>query len=52
MDYWQEHFGYSYTNIEVMQRSLYLDNLNHRDRFDKLITLFPFDHLKRQKHAV
>ncbi|QSJ19234.1 ATP-grasp domain-containing protein [Nostoc sp. UHCC 0702] len=52
VDYWQEHFGYSYTNIEVMQRSLYLDNLNHSDRFDKLITLFPFDHLKREKHAV
>ncbi|MCG6137561.1 MAG: ATP-grasp domain-containing protein [Nostoc sp. LLA-1] len=52
VDYWQEHFGFSYTNIEVMERSLYLDQLNHCDRFDKLITLFPFDHLRPEKHAV
>ncbi|BAZ48919.1 hypothetical protein NIES4103_15300 [Nostoc sp. NIES-4103] len=52
VDYWQEHFGFSYTNIEVMERSLYLDDLNHSDRFDKLLTLFPFDHLKPEKHAV
>ncbi|MFE1746556.1 carbamoylphosphate synthase large subunit [Coleofasciculus sp. H7-2] len=60
IDYWREHFGFSYTNIERIDRSTYLDELSQRDtpeeslsdRFDKLITLFPFDHLKPEKHAV
>lgn len=52
VNYWREHFGFSYDNIEVISRSRYLDELNHSDRFHKLLTLFPFDHLKREKHAV
>lgn len=60
IDYWREHFGFSYTNIERIDRLTYLDELSQRDtpeeslsdRFDKLITLFPFDHLKPEKHAV
>lgn len=52
VDYWREHFGFSYTNMEVMQRSLYLDSLNQSERFDKLLTLFPFDSLQTEKHAV
>ncbi|MBN3945840.1 MAG: ATP-grasp domain-containing protein [Nostoc sp. NMS7] len=50
--YWQEHFGFSYSNRSMMDRLTYLDDLSHSERFDKLITLFPFDHLKREKHAV
>ncbi|MHC5831049.1 MAG: carbamoylphosphate synthase large subunit, partial [Nostoc sp.] len=50
--YWQEHFGFSYSNKSMMDRLTYLDDLSHSERFDKLITLFPFDHLKREKHAV
>lgn len=50
--YWQEHFGFSYTSIEMIDCSTYLDDLSQSDRFDKLITLFPFDHLKAEKHAV
>ena len=52
IDYWQEHFGFSYTNIEILQRSVYLDYLSETDRFDKVITLFPFDGLRADKHAV
>lgn len=51
LDYWQEHFG-SYTNIEVLPQSAYLDTLNQSDRINKLITLFPFDALQPEKHAV
>ncbi|MEH2425206.1 MAG: carbamoylphosphate synthase large subunit [Nostoc sp.] len=52
LEYWQEHFGFSYSNIEMMDRLTYLDDLSHSERFDKLITLFPFDHLKTGKHAI
>ncbi len=52
IDYWKEHFGFSYTNMEVMQRVGYLDDLSSSDRFDKVITLFPFDSLQPEKHAV
>ncbi len=50
--YWQEHFGFSYSNKLMMDRLTYLDDLSHSERFDKLITLFPFDRLKPEKHAI
>lgn len=50
--YWQEHFGFSYSNRLMMDRLTYLDDLSHSERFDKLITLFPFDRLKPEKHAI
>ncbi|MEH2090627.1 carbamoylphosphate synthase large subunit [Nostoc sp.] len=50
--YWQEHFGFSYSNRLIMDRLTYLDDLSHSERFDKLITLFPFDRLKPEKHAI
>ena len=52
IDYWQEHFGFSYSNIEMLDCSLYLDELSQSSRFDNAITLFPFDNLKPEKHAV
>ncbi|OKH38667.1 carbamoylphosphate synthase large subunit [[Phormidium ambiguum] IAM M-71] len=52
IDYWREHFGFQYENIEVMQRSVYLDYLNQSDRFQKILSLFPFDGLAPEKHAV
>ncbi|MEH2376306.1 ATP-grasp domain-containing protein [Nostoc sp.] len=52
LEYWQEHFGFSYSNRSMMDRLTYLDDLSHSEHFDKLITLFPFDHLKREKHAI
>ncbi|MDZ8035220.1 MULTISPECIES: ATP-grasp domain-containing protein [unclassified Nostoc] len=52
LEYWQEHFGFSQSNIEMMDCSTYLDDLSHSERFDKLISLFPFDRLKPEKHAV
>lgn len=50
--YWREHFGFSYSSMQMLDCSLYLDDLSQSDRFDKLITLFPFDHLKPEKHAI
>ncbi len=50
--YWQEYFGLSHSNMELMDCSTYLDDLSHSYGFDKLITLFPFDSLKPEKHAV
>jgi hypothetical protein len=52
IDYWREHFGFSYTSIEMMDCSMYLDDLSQSSRFDQVITLFPFDNLKPEKHAV
>jgi hypothetical protein len=52
VNYWREHLGFSYTAMEMMDCSTYLDDLSQSDRFDKIITLFPFDHLKPEKHAV
>ncbi|MBD2505419.1 ATP-grasp domain-containing protein [Anabaena azotica] len=52
VSYWQEHFGFSYAKREMLDCSTYLDDLSQGDRFDKLISLFPFDHLKGEKHAV
>ncbi|GAA6615937.1 ATP-grasp domain-containing protein [Scytonema sp. NUACC26] len=52
IQYWQEHFGFRYSNLELLHCSVYLDELSQSDRFDKLITLFPFDRLKPEKHAV
>ncbi len=52
IDYWREHFGFSDSKMEMIHCSLYLDDLSQSDRFDKVITLFPFDNLKPEKHAV
>src|SRR4028119_162657 len=52
IDYWQEHFGFSNSNMEIMDCSMYLDDLSQSSPIDKAITLFPFDHLKPEKHAV
>lgn len=52
IDYWQEHFGFSNSNMEMRDCSVYLDEISQSDRFDKVITLFPFDSLKPEKHAV
>ncbi len=52
IDYWREHFGFSYTNLEMIHCSTYLDELSQSDRVNNVITLFPFDNLKPEKHAV
>jgi hypothetical protein len=50
--YWQEHFGLSEDCLKHLDCSTYLDELSHSNRLDRLITLFPFDHLLPDKHAV
>ncbi|UBF30209.1 ATP-grasp domain-containing protein (plasmid) [Kovacikia minuta CCNUW1] len=52
VQYWREHFDFYGTRLEMMDCSTYLDNLNESDRINQAITLFPFDHLSPEKHAV
>ncbi|RCJ15919.1 carbamoylphosphate synthase large subunit [Nostoc sp. ATCC 43529] len=52
IDYWKEHLDFKHFNIEMMDCSTYLDDLSQSDGFNKLITLFPFDRLKTEKHAI
>jgi hypothetical protein len=52
IDYWREHFGFGYSNMELIDCSTYLDELSQSDGVDNVITLFPFDNLKPEKHAV
>lgn len=52
IDYWQEHFGHSYSNLDVYPHQQVFDELNQSDKYDKILSLFPFDHLKPEKHAV
>lgn len=50
--YWREHFDFHNTQLEEMDCSTYLNDLNQSDRIHQVITLFPFDHLLPEKHAV
>jgi hypothetical protein len=50
--YWQDYFGFRYPHLEMMDCSTYLDDLNQSDRIDRVITLFPFDRLLPEKHAI
>jgi hypothetical protein len=52
MHYWREQFGFQYQHVEPLDRLTYLDDLNQSDRIDRLFTLFPFDRLQPEKHAV
>ncbi|HEY9663261.1 MAG TPA: carbamoylphosphate synthase large subunit, partial [Allocoleopsis sp.] len=52
MQYWREHFDFYATQLEPLDCSTYLDDLSQSDRIDQVITLFPFDHLLPEKHAV
>ena len=52
INYWQEHFNFSDSTMELLDCSTYLEDLSYSDRVDYLITLFPFDHLDPDKHAV
>lgn len=52
MQYWQEYFGDQQRQVQLMDCSTYLADLNQSDRIDRVITLFPFDHLLPEKHAV
>ncbi|OUL37045.1 carbamoylphosphate synthase large subunit [Nostoc sp. T09] len=52
VDYWREHFGFSYSNMKMFDCSVYLEELSKSDGFDKIITLFPFDNLRHEKHAI
>lgn len=50
--YWQNHFDYGFDNIIELSKERYLDEINESPEFEKVITLFPFDDLHFDKHAV
>lgn len=52
INYWREHFGFHDRQAERIDCSTYLDDLSQGNPIDRLITLFPFDHLLPEKHAV
>jgi hypothetical protein len=52
MNYWREHLSFSDSKMQTIHCSTYLDELSQSDHIDKIITLFPFDRLKPEKHAV
>lgn len=52
VSYWKDHFGYKYDNLIQLPTESYCDEINQRDDFKKIITLFPYDHLAPDKHAV
>uniref|UniRef100_B8HK07 ATP-grasp domain-containing protein n=1 Tax=Cyanothece sp. (strain PCC 7425 / ATCC 29141) TaxID=395961 RepID=B8HK07_CYAP4 len=52
INYWRDTFGFRYANLANLDCAVYLDQINRSDRFRQIITLFPFDHLKPEKHAI
>ena len=52
MNYWRDTFDFHYQKTEVLQRTIWCDYLNQSERFEKLLVRFPFDHLRKDKHAV
>ncbi len=50
--YWKEHFGHRYENIVQLHHETYCHDINKRDDLEKIITLFPYDHIAPDKHAV
>lgn len=52
LSYWREHFGHKYDNLDIYPHQSVFDELNQSDKYEKILTLFPFDHLAKEKHAV
>jgi len=52
LSYWREHLGFHYHNFEVLPQDTYCHDLNQSNRYRQLITLFPYDGLDPDRHAV
>lgn len=52
LGYWREHFGFKYDNLDVYPHQNIFNELNSSDKYDKILSLFPFDHLDKEKHAI
>lgn len=52
LNYWREHIGHKYDNFDVYPHQSIMDSLNNDGKYDKILSLFPFDHLKPELHAV
>jgi hypothetical protein len=52
VQYWRDQFDFQYQQFKLMDCSTYLDDLNGSDQYDRMITLFPFDRLRPEKHAI
>ena len=49
---WRDQFDFQDCQVEMMDCSTYLDDLNEGEQYDRIFTLFPFDHLRPEKHAI
>ncbi|MCY6488993.1 ATP-grasp domain-containing protein [Leptolyngbya sp. GGD] len=52
VQYWRDQFDFQDQQLKMMDCSTYLDDLNESDQYDRIITLFPFDRLRPDKHAI
>jgi len=49
---WRDYLGFSCDNMVVLPHRGWGDILNHRQPFDKLIMLFPYDRIAPDLHAI
>lgn len=52
LSYWRDHLGFGYNNFDTYDHKTVFDELNQSSKYDKILTLFPFDHLDKEKHAI
>lgn len=50
--YWKEHFGFGYENMTLLPHESWGHFIREEKPFEKLITLFPYDRLPKNIHAV
>lgn len=51
LTYWKDTFGHHYKNIITLPEATYMEEIN-KGTFGKMLTLFPYEHLKKEMHAV
>jgi hypothetical protein len=50
VQYWKDQFGFSYENLLTLSPGTVCDEINQGEA--KMITLYPYDHIDAEKHAV
>lgn len=52
MEYWRDHFGFKYNNMAVLPHESWIDILNTLRPHAKILSLFPYDWLDPELHAI
>ncbi|MFW6240629.1 MAG: carbamoylphosphate synthase large subunit [Thermodesulfobacteriota bacterium] len=50
--YWRDQIGFGYRNLEVLPHPTWADVVNRNGGNRRLITLFPYDHVAPERHAI